>query len=249
MKTLLSLFDYSRSWPGPFLDDGCHWDVWPFDLRDGLDINDFCCEYFFDELGLGLVEGILAAPPCTDFSSSGAQYWGQKDKDGRTDKSLELIYMVLRTVELFDPDVWAIENPVGRLTKLGPELGKPTYFNPCDYAGYLCPDDKVMAKLDQIRAKNGINVTNDESDFVVEWNAYNKKTGLWGKFNMPEPKRIEPVKCSPQGSYTQRLGGSSGRTKELRSWTPEGFAQAFYEINGAYTWDKEHGERYKHEQS
>ena len=28
------------------------------------------------------IDGILAAPPCTDFTSAGAQYWAQKDKDG-----------------------------------------------------------------------------------------------------------------------------------------------------------------------
>tara|TARA_R100000687_G_C6394269_1_gene138780 strand:+ start:130 stop:447 length:318 start_codon:yes stop_codon:yes gene_type:complete len=40
---------------------------------------------------------------------------------------------VLRCVELFGPEFWAIENPVGRLPKLIPSLGKPWYFNPCDY--------------------------------------------------------------------------------------------------------------------
>jgi site-specific DNA-cytosine methylase len=32
------------------------------------------------------VHGILCAPPCTHFSVSGAQYWKQKDNNGKTEK-------------------------------------------------------------------------------------------------------------------------------------------------------------------
>lgn len=59
-----------------------------------------------------------------------------------------------------------------------------------------------------------------------------KKTALWGEFNKPvqtvfeKPQRIEYSK-TPIG----RLGGKSARTKELRSITPSGFAEAFYKAN------------------
>ena len=36
------------------------------------------------DLPFDTVYGILAAPPCTDFAGSGAQYWKTKDEDGRT---------------------------------------------------------------------------------------------------------------------------------------------------------------------
>jgi len=234
MRNLLTLFDYSRSWPLPFIQNGTslgEWDVYAFDIKDGLDINDFSCEYLLEEIGIDHVEGIIAAPPCTDFSSSGAQYWGQKDANGKTDRAIDLVYQVLCAVDLYSPEFWVIENPVGRLSKLIPELGKPAYFDPCDYAGYLHPDNKTLSGLEKIRAKNGHGVTKEEVDFIIEQNAYTKKTGLWGDFKIPETKRIEPVKCCPQGSFTQRLGGSSEKTKEARSWTPEGFSLAFYEAN------------------
>lgn len=65
--------------------------------------------------------------------------------------------------------------------------------------------------------------------------AYTKKTLLWGRFNLPERSPVEPVmyeRGGKRGSWMwATLGGSSERTKTLRSATPEGFAQAFFEAN------------------
>lgn len=60
---------------------------------------------------------------------------------------------------------------------------------------------------------------------------YTKKTCLWGDFIIPPKKRVEPIKVCQQGSWVQKLGGKSDRTKELRSATPLGFAKAFFEAN------------------
>lgn len=87
--------------------------------------------------------------------------------------------------------------------KLRRWLGKPRfYFNPCDYG-----------------------------------DPYTKKTCLWGDFVPPLPLfvgkdwSIEPEKVCSQGSWIQKLGGKSERTKEARSKTPAGFAQAFFVVN------------------
>jgi hypothetical protein len=64
-----------------------------------------------------------------------------------------------------------------------------------------------------------------------------KKTALWGKFNTNLKKNpVEPkmytTSTGKSGSwYWMKLGGASEKTKELRSMTPMGFAQAFYEVN------------------
>lgn len=80
------------------------------------------------------IYGILAAPPCTDFSGSGAQYWPIKDADGRTEESLSIFDACMSIIKLCNPIFWVLENPIGRLPKLRPELGKPKMrFNPCDY--------------------------------------------------------------------------------------------------------------------
>lgn len=60
---------------------------------------------------------------------------------------------------------------------------------------------------------------------------YTKKTLLWGSFNEPKKNPVKPKKVCSQGSWIQRLGGKSEKTKRLRSITPPGFAQAFYDAN------------------
>ncbi len=60
---------------------------------------------------------------------------------------------------------------------------------------------------------------------------YTKKTCLWGNFNIPNKNPVEPIKVCSQGSWVQQLGGKSDKTKMLRSITPSGFAQAFFEAN------------------
>jgi hypothetical protein len=55
---------------------------------------------------------------------------------------------------------------------------------------------------------------------------YTKKTCLWGKFNVPERNPVEPT----AGSKMHLMGPRRNRP-ELRSITPDGFAQAFFEAN------------------
>ena len=209
---ILSLFDFSGNWALPYAENG-H-DVILWDIKHTTDlfstfsnIDEACADYFYENIfdNYGTVDGILAAVPCTDFASSGAQYWPAKDQSGQTDRSLELVYQVLRIVDLCQPAFWALENPVGRLSKLVPELGKAWYFQPHWYG-----------------------------------DAYTKKTGLWGDFNKPERiNEVEPIKDCKQGSWLQKLGGKTEKTKELRSMTPMGFAWAFYEANHEFEYEDE----------
>lgn len=204
MRTILSLCDYSGEWPRPYQEAG--YNVVQVDIKLGTDLMDIDCAWLQENVldDFGTVDGILAAPPCTDFARSGAQYWKQKDADGRTASSVMLVRQVLRCVGFLRPDWWALENPVGRLNDLVPQLRKygPWYFDPCDFG-----------------------------------DPYTKKTGLWGEFTPPLPlfiggdRSVTPVRACDQGSWVQRLGGKSERTKELRSTTPAGFAKAFYEAN------------------
>lgn len=67
--------------------------------------------------------------------------------------------------------------------------------------------------------------------------AYRKRTHLWGHFTPPLPlwsggnQSVDPVRICSQGSWVQKLGGRSERTKRLRSVTPDGFAAAFFLAN------------------
>jgi site-specific DNA-cytosine methylase len=120
---ILSLFDYSGNWPSYYRQAG--YDVYQVDIKHDIDILELTRQDLPDK-----VHGILAAPPCTDFASSGAQYWKQKDLDGRTEASLALVDKTLEIIDWCNPNWWALENPVGRLQKLRPQLGDPWYFQP-----------------------------------------------------------------------------------------------------------------------
>ncbi len=76
------------------------------------------------------VHGILAAPPCTHLSGSGARWW--KDKgDGALLEALSIVDACMRIILLTQPKWWCLENPVGRLVHY---LGKPRmYFQPWEY--------------------------------------------------------------------------------------------------------------------
>ena len=120
---ILSLFDYSGNWPSFYKQAG--YDVYQVDVKHDIDILELSPGDLPDK-----VHGILAAPPCTDFASSGAQYWKAKDLDGRTEASLALIDKTLEIISWCNPSWWALENPVGRLQKLRSQLGDPWYFQP-----------------------------------------------------------------------------------------------------------------------
>lgn len=248
-KTLLSVCDYSGIWSGPYEDAG--YNVIRLDVkRDSReDLRRFCVEYIIDELGIDDVDGLLLAPPCTDFTISGNQYWEDKDADGRTEASVELVNQCLRCVEYFNPDFWSLENPIGRLPRLVPELGKPWLWQPWQFAGYVQSDldPGELQRLEQIAA--GAEVTKADVALVKRSNRYTKATCLWGRFNRPAFDPLPPIRCCRQGSWLQMLGGRSEATKAARSETPAGFARAFFAANcwtpkQQQAWDAERAARW-----
>jgi hypothetical protein len=192
MPTILSLCDYSGNWSQPYVDAG--YNVVRVDIKRNGDVRLFEHQ--------GQVHGILAAPPCTAFASSGAQYWTAKDADGRTLDGLSIVDACMRIILVCQPKWWALENPVGRLRRW---IGPPALsFNPCDFAGWS---------------------SNPECD------RYTKKTLLWGSFTAPQKRPLDPVRVCPQGSWIQKCSGQSEKAKIMRSITPEGFSRAFFEAN------------------
>ena len=121
-KVVLSLFDLSGEWAKPWREAG--YDVYTFDIQDDNylgDVNNFGIEFFSQIHNMfegNDIHAILAACPCTDFASSGARHFATKDADGRTIASVELVQSTLATIEYFKPNIWAIENPVGRIANM-----------------------------------------------------------------------------------------------------------------------------------
>jgi hypothetical protein len=100
-----------------------------------------------------------------------------------------------------------MENPVGRLNTLLPELAKvgPWYFDPCDFG-------------DAYTKRTGL------------WGNYVPPFPLF----VGGDRSVKPVRVCSQCSWLQKLGGKSEKTKTLRSATPMGFAYSFFLAN---CWD------------
>jgi hypothetical protein len=155
------------------------------------------CPYL--EINKKDVYGILAAPPCDQFSR--AKTTGEPRKLKQAMKIVESCMRIIWGVQ-YDLEkpfskktrlkFWAMENPNGMLKFF---MGKPCFiFNPFEFG-----------------------------------NPYKKETYLWGNFNEPEKKPVEPN--FGEWNIHAKTGGKSAKTKELRSITPEGFANAFYKAN------------------
>lgn len=118
-KIILDLCGGTGSWSKPYKDAG--YDVRLVTLPDN-DVRTY-------EPPTN-VYGILAAPPCTEFASSGARWW--KDKDpALLDSAISVLCSCMKIIAMCKPEFWALENPVGRMRKY---IGTPQLiFNPCDY--------------------------------------------------------------------------------------------------------------------
>lgn len=159
------------------------------------------------------IYGILAAPPCTQFSIARNDKTAKKERD--LADGMKVIKACLYIIELCQLkkyrrneglQFWALENPAsGYLDRF---LGKPAItFEPCDFG-----------------------------------DPYTKKTALWGYFREPQKNPVKAtrgtmVKYASQfddlkpvnPEYQKKLGVDTRTIR--RSITPDGFAKAFYEAN------------------
>jgi len=180
---------------------------------------------------------ILAFPPCTDLAVSGAKHFAKKsavDPDFQK-KAVELCRLAERLGNSCGCP-WMVENPLGCLST---HWRKPDWlFHPWEYGGMLQGKESVHP---------------DWPEFIAKRDCYPKRTGIWcgNGFHMPD---VVPARVMPDGQRisfpkwqaqdesrrfsTQflKLGGSSLKTKIIRSLTPRGFAAAVHAVN-----DPEHG--------
>lgn len=118
---ILDLCGGSGAWSKPYRDAGYCVDV--VDMLNGRDVR------LLQRRRVG-VRGILAAPDCTDLAGSGARWWAEKG-EGALLRALSLVDACIRIAWVQQPSWWALENPVGRLTRY---LGPPQMsFHPADY--------------------------------------------------------------------------------------------------------------------
>jgi len=115
-RVILDLCAGSGSWSEPYAAAG--YDVRRITLP-GVDVREFAPE--------GPAWGVLAAPPCDQFSLARNGHDSPRDLE----RGLECVAACLRIIALARPQWWAIENPVGLLSRF---LGTPRdVFEPCDF--------------------------------------------------------------------------------------------------------------------
>jgi hypothetical protein len=154
---------------------------------------------------------VCGFPPCTDVAVSGAKHFESKRlKDPHFQTRAALVAEQCRMIGEICQVPWFFENPVSVFASIFDDC-KLTYFNPYEFGGYLPEDDTNPQFPDIYPAQDG----------------YPKKTGLFygGGFVLPEKKPVPFVKEYPG---FKKLGGKSLRTKNIRSATPRGFAQAIF---------------------
>ncbi|MDP2763035.1 MAG: hypothetical protein Q8O27_00765 [Enterobacteriaceae bacterium] len=214
-KIILDLCGGTGSWSLPYKDAGYDVKVISLPKFDILKTSLINGGAWFKGENINLwipierVYAILSAPPCTHFAGSGAQYWKQKDKDGRTQEGLDIIDMCLDIIGHFSPKIWALENPVGRLPELrGDRLGDiKLKFNPCDYGDAWTKKTYVWGQFN-ILVKKPIELTEKQK---LECKISNRKLK-----NIPK-------------DYIQDKNMTKLQIK--RSITPVGFARAFFDAN------------------
>jgi hypothetical protein len=142
-STILSLCDYTGNWSRPYEQAG--YQVVRVDIQNGVDAR-------LSEWIDGPVHGILAAPPCTEFSSAGAHLWKRKGVEPLL-HGLSIVDACLRAVAIYRPTWWALENPVGRLRRW---IGPPAWsFQPHQFGdpytkrtylwGNFCPPTPLFS--------------------------------------------------------------------------------------------------------
>ena len=171
------------------------------------------------------VHGILAAPPCTQFSVSGARWWATKPPELLVEAK-EVVRACLRIIEAAQPSWWALENPVGRLKREVPELGEYAYtWQPYEYGD---PWVKRTCIWGQHTAPHRCPVAIPEYRTEKRW-----QHSLTDHLS-PKPTGAQIAKLVATGmlppDWVHRLGPSPARAT-LRSITPPGYARAFFEAN------------------
>jgi hypothetical protein len=216
-NVILDLCGGTGAWSRPYVEAG--FDVFVATLPK-YDVNfamchhnfmQFCSPTGFRNIGYESVYGILAAPPCTEFSF--AKNGSHRERDMAAgmvvvDACLNIIKHCGLNGNLH---FWAMENPRGYLRQI---IGKPLYtfeqwwfgdrgIKPTDLWGYYNTPKRTHFERPA------------DPFFVKRY-----KSGKCNQFCLSTPPRPEWL---PEDAKLTR--------EQLRAITPAGFAKAFFEAN------------------
>ena len=190
-KIILDLCGGTGAWSKPYKDSG-------YDVRN-ITLPDYDVRTYIPPDN---VYGVLAAPPCIQFSK--ADWRRNKGKRNFT-KGMGLVRACLDIIWIIQENgaplkFWALENPLGYLYNF---LGKPVfYFQPWQFG-----------EKPPLATKR-----------IAIWGYFNRPIKTVRKRNVPYIH-------TPQNKNRRENKGWYKLSAEARAITPAGFAKAFYEAN------------------
>jgi hypothetical protein len=165
------------------------------------------------------VYGILAAPPCTEFSQLNREKFNKKQLFLEIDKykntpNTDILNACLNIIEKCNPVFFAIENPCGLMRK---HMGKPALtFQPYQYGDGWTKKTDVWGRF---------NIPEKKYSWVTC-----PKLGLYTRPNRGKPSLAFCHK-SAKSAIPQLKDFDIETDAALRAVTPPGFAKAFFEEN------------------
>ena len=158
------------------------------------------------------VYGILAAPPCTEFSVLNAI---DAPRDRKPDEGMVIVNACKAIIEKCNPKFWAMENPVGFLRQY---IGKPAFtFQPWEFGDAWTKKTDIWGNF------------NTPIKSYSRWIDVNKLP-IYIRPNRGKPS-IAYLHKSSQALIPQLQCYKADTDAAFRAITPPGFAQAFFKAN------------------
>ena len=182
----------------------------------------------------GEVYGVIANPPCTEFSTARAN-----GKARNPDEGMFLVEHCMRIIDECKPTgFWIIENPAKGVLKN--YLGKPKFkYQPWWYGSPWTKETALWGEFNIPPRK------------YFDWEDVPKLEGLYTRPNRGKPslafmhakthiKHIPEFEPFIESVLSELSGvkGGGGADMSFRSLCSQKFAQAFYDVNGAQTLKK-----------
>lgn len=236
MRTVVvSLYDHSTLAVQPWADAG--YDCFCYDIKHKTErevisfgagtITKVHCDLFQDESLLaiqqehaGKVAFLIAFPVCTHLSLAGACHFDSKRE---SDNEFQVVAaknaIVCEELAKNFGCPYVVENPKSMLTVLWRNFDYK--FQPWQYGGYIPIEQGDHPLWPQ---------------YILPFDAYKKETCFWtgNGFVMPPPLPV-PFTDMEYAPQFAKLGGTSEKTKEIRSCSPRGIFIAIHQYNGKMT--------------
>lgn len=200
-KIILDLCGGTGSWSKPYRDAG-------YDVRI-ITLPEYDVRTYIPPKN---VYGVLAAPPCTEFSVLNCIAEARKRDEAA---GIEIVNACLRIIQQCNPKFWALENPRGYLRKY---LGKPSFsFQPWYFGDSWTKATDIWGNF------------NIPEILYTDWDDV-PKLDLY----------IRPHRSKPNFAFLHKSAWCKipqlqfhkpETDAEFRAMTPPGFANSFYKAN------------------